>query len=78
MLTRNIDSLTRYMRAADCSQARLARHAGCSRQFVHQLVKGQVPGCSDEVAAKIEDFLGVLPGTLFMPSRSRATGRSVA
>jgi len=61
------------MQVQDCSQSRLARQAQCSRQFVHMLLTGQRRSCNDDIAARIEDCLGVLPGTLFVPSVSPAT-----
>jgi plasmid maintenance system antidote protein VapI len=61
------------MQVQDCSQSRLARQAQCSRQFVHMLLTGQRRSCNDDIAARIEDCLGVLPGTLFAPSVSPTT-----
>jgi hypothetical protein len=70
MRLRDPQRLQGYMQVQDCSQSRLARHAKCSRQFVHMLTTGQRRSCSEDIAARIEDCLGVLPGTLFAPSVS--------
>jgi hypothetical protein len=78
MRLRSPETLARHMAEADCSQARLARGAKCSRQFVHQLVKGHAGGCSVETARSIEGLLGVAPGTLFVPGESPADGSTVA
>jgi transcriptional regulator with XRE-family HTH domain len=42
---------------AEMSGAELAEYAGCSRQFIHQLIKGQVRTCRPELAHKIETVL---------------------
>jgi hypothetical protein len=73
MRLRDPQRLQGYMRVQDCSQSRLARQAQCSRQFVHMLLTGQRRSCNDDIAARIEDCLGVLPGTLFAPSVSPTT-----
>ncbi len=73
MRLRDPQRLQGYMQVQDCSQSRLARQAQCSRQFVHMLLTGQRRSCNDDIAARIEDCLGVLPGTLFVPSVSPTT-----
>lgn len=73
MRLRDPQRLSALMTAMDCSQSRLARQANCSRQFVHMLTTGQRRSCSDDIAGRIEDTLGVLPGTLFAPSESPTT-----
>lgn len=78
MVVRDAAMLARYMQAADCTQARLARQAHCTRQFVHMLVKGQVASCSPEIARGIENCLALLPGTLFVPSELSDGGDRVA
>lgn len=61
-----------YMKVRDFSQARLGRYAGCSRQFVWQLLNDPAKRtCTREVGARIEEALGLLPGTLFADSESR-------
>jgi plasmid maintenance system antidote protein VapI len=73
MRLRDPQRLQGYMQVQDCSQSRLARRAQCSRQFVHMLLTGQRRSCNDDIAARIEDCLGVLPGTLFAPNVSPTT-----
>lgn len=69
--------LAGYMDRHGFSQARLGRYAGCSRQFIHQLLNGASTTCTPEIAGYIEEALGVLPGTLFMPSVSPDTRQPV-
>lgn len=78
MQLRDPDLLVRYMINADFSQARLARYAGCSRQFINYLVKGERRTCTKEVGALIEEALRVLPNTLFVPHRSPGTRQGVS
>lgn len=78
MQVRDSDLLTRYMQNADFSQARLARYVGCSRQFIHMLVTGERTTCTKQVGGLVEEALRVLPGTLFVPQKSRTTTTSVA
>jgi len=70
MKLRDAALLARYMQANDFSQARLGRYAGCSRQFIHQLVSGEKRTCTREIGERIEEALRVLPGTLFVPQES--------
>lgn len=70
MQLRNPQLLADYMKANDFSQARLARYAGCSRQFIHLLLKGERTTCTVEIGQRIEEAVRVLPGTLFVPSVS--------
>ncbi|GAA1909134.1 hypothetical protein GCM10009737_07850 [Nocardioides lentus] len=78
MRLRDTRLLADYMAASDFSQARLARYAGCSRQFIHLLLKGERQTCTVEVAKRIEEGLRVLPGTLFAASMSTETRPTVA
>ena len=64
MRLRDPQLLQEHMRGADYTQARLARAAGTSRQFVHMLIRGDRT-CTPLVGARIEAALGVQPGTLF-------------
>lgn len=73
MRLRDPQQLAGFMQVQDRSQSQLARQANCSRQFVHMLLTGQRRSCNDDIAARIEDCLGVLPGTLFAPSLSPTT-----
>lgn len=65
MRLRNPRLLADYMAANDFTQARLARYAGCSRQFIHLLLKGERTTCTQHVGELIEEAVRVLPGTLF-------------
>ncbi len=78
MQLRDAGLLAGYMQMKDFSQARLGRYAGCSRQFVHMLVSGEKKTCTPQVGTLIEEALGVLPGTLFVPNESRKTRPDVA
>lgn len=78
MQLRDAGLLAGYMEMKDFSQARLGRYVGCSRQFVHMLVTGEKKTCTPQVGALIEEALGVLPGTLFVPNESRKTRPAVA
>jgi hypothetical protein len=77
MQLRDPDLLVRYMENADFTQSRLARYAGCSRQFVHLLVSGERRTCTKQIGDLIEEALRVLPGTLFVPNKSSTTRRNV-
>ena len=61
--------LADYMAVRDLNQSQLARRAGCSRQFVWQLLNDRATQtCTDEMAERIEEALSVLPGTIFRHS----------
>ena len=77
MQLRDPELLRRYMRSQCCSQSRLAAMAGVKRQFIHRLYHGHANACSERVAARIEDTLRVLPGTLFLADWSSTTDTSV-
>lgn len=78
MQLRDLDLLLDYMEDKDMSQARLGRHAECSRQFIHKLVSGQTKTCTPAVASRIEEALGVLPKTLFVDRKSSTSRPHVA
>ena len=77
MKVRDRTLLAQYIEARDFSQARLGRYAGCSRQFIHQLVSGEKRTCTPAVGRLIEEALDVLPGTLFVPSESPQARQSL-
>lgn len=77
MQLRDKSLLITYMEDRDFSQARLARHAECSRQFIHMLVTGQKKTCTKQVGERIEEALSVLPGTLFVANESPTARPSV-
>lgn len=62
--------LAAYMKSEGFSQARLARYAECSRQFIWALLNGDRTTCTQAVGERIEEALSVLPGTLFLTSVS--------
>jgi transcriptional regulator with XRE-family HTH domain len=76
MKLRDRDLLARYIKDRGYSQARLARHAQCSRQFIYMLLTGEKSTCSKEIGALIEEALNVLPGTLFDPRESPGARRA--
>ncbi|MGN6413748.1 helix-turn-helix domain-containing protein [Flexivirga sp.] len=78
MKLRDRGLLVQYMDAGDFSQARLARYAGVSRQFINQLIHGDRLTCTPSVGEHIEEALRVLPGTLFVDSKSHAVQPVVA
>lgn len=86
MKLRDPDLLVAYMKHKDFTQARLARSAERSRQFIHMLTNGQKSTCQETVAKRIEEALDVPRGTLFLamespvkrPSDKRATTRRAA
>lgn len=73
MRLKNRKLLADYMAANDFTQARLARYASCSRQFVHMLISGERTTCTAHVAQRIEEAVRVLPGTLFEANVSPAS-----
>lgn len=77
MRLRNPKLLADYMKANDFTQARLARYAGCSRQFIHMLLNGERTTCTVEVGRRIEEAMRVLPDTLFVRSVSPEARLSV-
>lgn len=78
MKLRSADLLAKWMVEKDYSQARLARHAEVSRQFIHLLVTGQRTTCTDRVGRLIEEALGVVDGTLFDEQESPVRRHRVA
>lgn len=78
MQLKDADLLADYMKAQKFSQARLARYAECSRQFIWALLNGDRNTCSKEVGTRIEEALSVLPGTLFLDSMSSSERFNIA
>lgn len=68
--------LVNWMTEKDMTQARLARYAECSRQFIHQLTRGEKDTCTPFIASRIEEGLGVVPGTLFERMKSNDAGQA--
>ena len=78
MKLRDADLLVAHMKHRDFSQARLARAAGCSRQFIHLLAKGEKKSCTEKIARRIEQALDVPETTLFLRMESPSRGPLVA
>lgn len=66
--------LSAHMEHRDMNQARLARYAGCSRQFVNQLLNGTKSSCTPKLAEAIEEVLNVPHGALFVGKDSMSNG----
>jgi transcriptional regulator with XRE-family HTH domain len=70
--------LRQLMKDRDISQAKLAREAGVSRQFIHQLLTNPRKNtCRDATGLLIEEALGVERGLLFMRMVSSENGQPV-
>lgn len=78
MRLQNPKLMADYMANANVSQARLSRHADCSRQFIHMLLTGSRKSCTKPIAERIEEALHLLPGTLFVEETSPTTVVNVA
>lgn len=72
---RDAQLLVRWMGEKDMTQARLARYAECSRQFINQLVKEGRNTCTPFIAHRIEEALGLVEGTLFDHRMSSDSGQ---
>ena len=59
------------------NQSRLAVAAGCSKSFINGLCLQQRVSCTDELANRIAEALGVPTDVLFAPNESRTTGYAV-
>jgi transcriptional regulator with XRE-family HTH domain len=77
MTLKSADVLIAFMHEKDFSGARLARYAGCSRQFISQLLTGKRSTCTPKLAVNISEALGVPLEILFAPSGSSDAGRIV-
>ena len=71
------ETLAALMRQKDFNGSRLARYAGCSRQFISQLMLGQKSTCTPKLAVNIAEALDVPLALLFVPSASTAADRIV-
>jgi transcriptional regulator with XRE-family HTH domain len=77
MTLTSAETLLALMRQKDFTGARLGRYAGCSRQFIHQLLKGEKRSMTPRVAENIAEALDVPLAVLFMPSTSSAANQTV-
>lgn len=70
MKLRDRELLAAYMEQKDFSQARLGRYAECKRQFIWALLHGDRNTCTEPIANRIEEALGLITGTLFEDNES--------
>jgi transcriptional regulator with XRE-family HTH domain len=77
MTLRDLDDLLELMERKDFNMARLARYAGCSRQFIWQICRGQKKSMTPKVAENIAEALDVPLGVLFLPSVASASDQNV-
>lgn len=71
------DTLLALMRQKDFTNARLARYAGCSRQFIWQLLRGEKKSMKPRTAENIAEALDVPLSVLFLASVASATDQNV-
>lgn len=71
------ETLQALMRQKDFTNARLARYAGCSRQFIWQLLRGEKKSMTPKVAENIAEALDVPLGVLFLPSVASTPDQNV-
>ena len=77
MRVRDAEVLNGFLTLPQHGYARAGRYAGCSRQFIWQLAKGEKRTCSDEVGERLEEMFAVPAGTLFVREGSRVERRTV-
>lgn len=73
----SVETLEALMRQKDFNGSRLARYAGCSRQFISQLTTGRKHTCTPKLAVNIAEALDVPLSVLFVPSVSTEAARIV-
>lgn len=71
------DTLAALIRQRGHTQAGAAAAAGCSASFMSKLCLGEKTSCSDDLAGRIADLLGVPTDILFMPAESSTGLRNV-
>lgn len=77
MTLTSADTLRALMKQKDFTNARLARSAECSRQFIWQLVHGEKKSMKPRTAELIAEALDVPLGVLFLPSVATASHQNV-
>jgi DNA-binding XRE family transcriptional regulator len=70
--------LVAYMQERKVSQSELARATERSRQFIHQLVKGEKTTCKNTVGKRIAKLLDVPVEALFLVEESPVKRPNVA
>jgi transcriptional regulator with XRE-family HTH domain len=77
MTLTSVDNLLELMERKDFNMARLARYAGCSRQFIWQVCKGKKKSMTPKIAENIAEALDVPLGVLFVPSVASGSDQNV-
>ena len=77
MHLRSADTLRALAKQGGHSYQDVAASAGCHKSFIGALEVGDKAGCSDELAERIAEVLGVPVDVLFAPIASGDTGRTV-
>lgn len=77
MTLTSVENLRELMERKDFTMARLARYAGCSRQFIWQLLHERKKSMTPTIAENIAEALDVPVGVLFMPSVASVADHSV-
>ncbi|EHB58955.1 helix-turn-helix domain protein [Mycolicibacterium rhodesiae JS60] len=71
------DTLRALIRQRGYSMGQVARHAGCSKAFVHGLCSGAKPSCSAQLGRRIAEVLDVPFELLFNLRESRDKTRKI-
>jgi len=77
MTLKSVQVLRAFMDQKDMNQARLARYAGCSRQFIWQILNEERKSMTPKIAVNIAEALDVPLEVLFVPSVASGDDRSV-
>jgi transcriptional regulator with XRE-family HTH domain len=67
---RDREALRRLIKASGMTYQQIGDRADCHRSMLDQLVKGRRPGCSEALAKRLADTLGVDADVLFVESVS--------
>lgn len=76
MRLKSPEILRAFMDQKQFSMSRLARYAGCSRQFIHLLLKGDKTTCSEPLADAIAEALDVPRMAIFDRLESASSVRN--
>lgn len=76
MRLKSPDILRAFMDQKGFNMSRLARYAGCSRQFIHLLLKGEKTTCSEPLARALAEALDVPTVALFDRMESAVSVRN--
>lgn len=72
------DILKLHMEHKGFSAARLAQYANCSRGMIFHLTSGRKRSCSDDLAERISEALGVPSAALFVANVPSDGGKTVS